>query len=422
MGLIRDLVRPVRNQDYTMEQFTRDVRSFFTGRKSSAGAKVNEESALRLITVYSCARVLSETLGAVPLHVYRRRPDGGSDLATDHYLYESLYGEPNDEMSSQSWLESQQGHMTLGGNAYSILQHSMRGEVIDIYPVDWNQVLPRRDPVTRQLEYWVMDRGKPERYPASKVLHVPGWGFDGVMGYSPVRMAAEAIGLGLAATEFAGRFYSQGMNMGVVLEHPGLLGPEGRQNLKEDVMERGAGMENAWQPLILEENMKLSRIPMPLREAQFVESQKFNRDEICGLFRVPPHMVANLDRATFSNIEHQDIGFAKHTMLPIYRRWEQQGNRRLFTRRERQQGYYIRFNIDGLLRGDYKSRQEGLAIQRQNGVINADDWRRREEINPIGGVAGGAYLVNGNMISTETAVRQQPRNTGSAGGENGGQG
>ena len=394
-------------KNYTLADFERDMRSVFRGRQTKSGVLVSEDSALRYITVYSCVKVLAETLGALPFYVYRKRPAGGADEATDHPVYGLLHDSPNEEMPSLTWREAMTGHMALSGNGYSIITTNRKGQVIDLYPVDWHLVRIERDLETRRLRYAVDDRGKPEYYPPERMFHVPAFSPDGIRGYSPIRLAEEAVGLGMAATEFASRFYGQGMNMGVVLEHPNKLENNARTNLKADLMEQGGGLENSWMPLILEEGMKLNRIPMPLRDAQFLEQQNLNRDEVCGLYRVPPHMIANLERATFANIEHLSIEFVMFTMLPWVKRWEQVSNWKLFTREERALGYYAKFNLTALLRGDHKSRQEGLAVMRQNGAINADEWRAMEEMNPIGGVAGQTYMVNGNMISSTTAAAQR---------------
>lgn len=400
---------------YTMADFDREVREAIGGRSTHAGVRVNEDRALRYVIVYACVRVLAETLGSLPLFVYRERADGGREKARDHPLYWLLHDEPNPDMDSLTMRETMTGHMALSGNAYGILTLNRRGEVMEIYPWPWDQMRVDRDPATGKVIYWLRDRGKEEKLPAERVLHVHLWGPDGLTGYSPIRMAREAVGLGLAATEFAARFYGQGMNVGGVLEHPGTLDDRAYQRLKQDVEELWSGLENSWKPIILEEGMKYNRIPMPLKDAQFIEQQKFNRDEICALFRVPPHMVANLERSTHSNIEHQSLEFVMYTMLPWITRWEQAVNRRLFTRREREQGYYCKFNLSGLLRGDAKSRAEALHIMRNDGIINADEWRELEEMNPQEGGAGKLYLINGNMVPIGPDGRpQEPGKGGDA--------
>lgn len=417
MGLISRLV--VKAQDYTMEQFDKETRERGRGAAVHSGVQVNEESAMKFITVYSCVRVLAETLGSLPLFVYKERRGGGADKAPDHPVHELLYSLPNDEMTTVTWRAQQIGNQAISGNCYSVITLNNRGQPFDLYPVPWSQCQPYRDQSDGKIKYQIMDRGKFETLPAEKIFHVPGLGFDGIQGYSPVRMAAESIGVGMAASEFAARFFGQGMNVGTVLEYPESLGDVAYERLREDLEARGSGLANSWRPLILEEGAKFNRIPMPLSDAQFIEGRKFTRDDLCGLFRVPPHMIANLERSTNNNIEQQSIEFVMYSLLPYLVAWEKALNWKLFTPAERRAGYYVKHNLAGLLRGDYKSRQEGLAIMRQNGAINADQWLEIEDMNPIGGVAGTAYLVNGNMTSTETAASQTKSNTGTGkGGEN----
>ncbi|MCL6443919.1 MAG: phage portal protein, partial [Alicyclobacillus sp.] len=175
-------------------------------------------------------------------------------------------------------------------------------------------------------------------------------------------------------------------------------------------------LANSWRPMILQEGMKYSRIPMPLADAQFVQTRQLNRDEICGLFRVPPHLIASLERATYSNIEQQSLEFVMYSLMPYIKGWEQELNRKLFSQRERALGYYVKFNVDALLRADYKTRMEGLHIMRQDGVLSANEWRAMEDMNPRPDPGADTLLVNGNMISVETASEQPPR-TPQGGGE-----
>ncbi|MCZ8518876.1 phage portal protein [Paenibacillus caseinilyticus] len=391
---------------YSMDDFDRQVIERIRGGQSPGGVHVSEDSAMRFITVYSCVRVLAEAVGMLPLAVYKERKGGGKDKARDHPVHELLYHRPNDEMTSQSWREAKIGHVALSGNGYSIITRNRAGQVIELYPVEWFNCEPIRNELTGALQYQVNDRGKHEIFPADRVFHVSGFGSNGIQGYSPIRMAAEAVGLGMASSQFVSQFYKSGMNIGGVLEHPEARGLSDKAyaRLREWIDENGVGMGNSWKPLLLEEGMKYNRIPMPFVDAQFIETRKLNRDEICGLFRVPPHMIANLERSTNNNIEHQGIEFVMHTLMPYLTRFEQAANWKLFTPEERRAGYYVKFNVDGLLRGDYKSRQEGLAIQRQNGAINVDEWRALEDRNPTEDGSGKVYLVNGNMIPASMAA------------------
>ncbi|MFD1777022.1 phage portal protein [Paenibacillus rhizophilus] len=395
-------------KEYSMDDFTNDIRKRLNGGRTSSGQYVNEDRAMKFISVYSCVRVLAEGVGALPFFVYKKRPGGGKDKADTHPVFELLHDRPNSEMTSQSWREAQVGHLATSGNCYSATSLNRRGQVADIYPIAWNECTPIRNKVTGKIEYEIAGDGT---YPAERIFHVPGFGFDGLFGYSPIRMAADAVGLGIASSEFTSHFYQNGMNVGGVLEHPQALSDVAYNRLQEWINEKGVGLGNSWKPLILEDGMKFSRIPMPFVDAQFIETRKLNRDEICGLFRVPPHMIANLERSTNNNIEHQGIEFVMHTLMPYLTRFEQTANWKLFTPAERAAGYYVKFNVDGLLRGDYKSRQEGLAIQRQNGTINADEWRELEDRNPIEDGSGQIYIVNTAAQPLQTAG-QTPKEGG----------
>ncbi|MCL6453559.1 MAG: phage portal protein [Alicyclobacillus sp.] len=296
MGFFTRLVVKNAVSGYTPDEFFERYWARIGGFRNHSGVPVNEESALRFITVYSCVRVLAEALASLPLVLYRARSNGGSDKATDHPVYDLLYAQPNDEMGANTWIEQQMGNLAISGNCYSIITRNGKGQAIDVYPVPWERCWPYRDPSDWTIKYRVDDRGRYEVFPASEVFHVPGLSWDGILGYSPIRMAAESIGVAMAAAEFAARFYGQGMNAGGFLEYPNALSDKAYDRLKQDMDENWGGMHNAWRPIILEEGAKFSRLAMPMADAQFIETRKFSRDEICGLFRVPPHMIADLDR------------------------------------------------------------------------------------------------------------------------------
>ncbi|WP_259391452.1 phage portal protein [Paenibacillus sp. 1011MAR3C5] len=402
--------------EYNMDDFDKEVRVRYRGGSSHAGVEVDESSAMRFISVYSCVRVLAEAIASLPITVHQERANGrGSDKVRDHPLFDLLYTAPNTDMTTVSWREQQIASMALAGNCYSVISRNGRGDVIDLYPVPWTDCTPERDLSDYRIYYNINDRGKFERFPATEVFHVPGMGFDGIQGYSPVRMAAEAIGTGIAAEQFNARFFGQGMNVGSVLETDKAMSDKAFDRLRDDFEERGSGLANSWRPLVLEEGLKFNRIPMPLKDAQFIEGRQFTRSEIAGLFRVPPHMIADLSRSTFSNIEHQSIDFVTYSLMPYIVAWEKAISWRLLTPSERRSGLYIKFNVAGLLRGDYKSRQEGLAIQRQNGVISTNDWLEIEDMNPRDDVGAESLLVNGNMISVEVAAGAKPNGGGGTG-------
>ena len=259
--------------------------------------------------------------------------------------------------------------------------------------------------------------GQTARLRPEDVLHIPGLGFDGVMGYSPIALEKNAIGLGIAAEEYGSKFFSNGATPSGVLTHPNTV--KDPKKLRESWNAAYGGSANSGKVAILEENMKFERISMPNNEAQFLETRKFQVSEICRIYRVPPHLIGDLEHATFSNIEHQSISFGVHTIRPWLVRIEQALNRQLFPEKEKG-SFYAQFNMDGLMRGDYKSRMEGYAIARQNGWMSANDIRELENMNPIPDEDGGnEYLVNGNMIRIAQAAQNAGSNA-SAAAQNGG--
>jgi HK97 family phage portal protein len=233
------------------------------------------------------------------------------------------------------------------------------------------------------------------------VLHIPGLGFDGLVGYSPIAMAKNAIGLAIATEEYGSKFFANGATPGAVLEHPGLV--KDYEKLRESWNQAFRGSGNANKVAILEEGMKYTPISISPEQAQFLETRKFQINEIARIFRVPPHMVGDLEKSSFSNIEQQSLEFVKYTLDPWVVRWEQSIMRRLLTPDEKRT-YYVKFNLDGLLRGDYQSRMNGYAIGRQNGWMSANDIRELENLDRIPAEEGGdLYLINGNMLPLKDA-------------------
>ena len=375
---------------------------------SGSGKSVTVQSAIQLSTVYACVRVISETIASLPLGIYETVNDG-NEKATDHPLYRLLHDEPNSEMTSFVFREVMLAHLLLYGNSYSQIIRSGKNQVIGLYPLLPDHMDVDRDSKGNLTYTYTTSDGKTVSIKPRDVLHIPGLGFDGVMGYSPIALEKNAIGLGIASEEYGSKFFSNGARPSGILTHPNTV--KNPKALRESWNSAYGGSSNSNRVAILEEGMKFEPIAIPNNEAQFLETRKFQVDEICRIFRVPPHLVGNLEHATFSNIEHQSIDFAVHTIRPWLVRIEQAMNRAL--RSEQEKGrFFVQFNIDGLMRGDYKSRMEGYAIGRQNGWLSANDIRALENQNPIPADQGGdAYLVNGNMISISTAMKQQTEET-----------
>ena len=381
--------------------------AFFLGG-STSGKAVTERSAMQMTAVYSCVRILSEAVAGLPLHLYRYTPDGSKVKAVDHPLYLLLHDEPNPEMSSFVFRETLMTHLLLWGNAYAQIIRNGKGEVIALYPLMPNRMSVDRDEhgqlyytYTRASDEAKTMTGMTVLLPPSDVLHIPGLGFDGLVGYSPIAMAKNAIGLAIATEEYGAKFFANGAAPSGVLEHPGTIKDPSR--VREAWMSQFGGSANSGKVAVLEEGMKYTPISISPEQAQCLETRKFQINEIARIFRIPPHMVGDLEKSSFSNIEQQSLEFVKYTLDPWVIRWEQSIQRALL-RPEEKKRYFAKFNVEGLLRGDYQSRMNGYAVARQNGWMSANDIRELENLDRIPAEAGGdLYLVNGNMLPMQHA-------------------
>ena len=401
-----------------VEDYSISSRYRFLMGPTAAGKNVNERSAMQLTAVYACVRILAEGIAGLPLHLYKCGKNGSREKAVDHPLYFLLHDEPNPEMTSFVFRETLMTHLLLYGNCYCQIIRDGRGQVTALYPLMPNQMSVDRDE-KGQLYYTylrsgeeadTMKKGTVYLLPED-VLHIPALGFDGLVGYSPIAMAKNSIGVGLACEEYGAKFFANGAAPSGVLEHPGTIKDITR--LRESWNAIYGGSKNAGKVAILEEGMHYSPISISPNEAQFLETRKFQVDEIARIFHVPPHMIGDLDRSTFSNIEQQSLEFVKYTLNPWVCRWEQVLTRSLLSPKEKRE-YSIKFNVDGLLRGDYQSRMNGYAVGRQNGWMSANDIRELENLDRISAEQGGdLYLVNGNMIKMTDAATN-PREKDSA--------
>ncbi len=378
---------------------------FSGGDSTTSGVKVDETKALNIAAVFSAVDILSRALASLPLPVYRRLKGGGKERATDHPLYTILHNLPNSEMTSFELRQALMGHLALWGNAFFEIERDVAGRVVALWPLRPDRMAVMRDEKGLLYVYRIIKTGQEVGLRQKNVMHLRGLSSDGVIGYSPIRLAREAMGLARAAEEFGARFFSQGSRPSGVLEHPGKLTEEAAKRLRKSWEELHSGLSAAHRVAILEEGMKWTQVGIPPEDAQFLETRKFQVTEIARIFHVPPHMLADLERSTFSNIEHQGIEFVVHTMRPWLVCWEQAMYRDLFLPSERDT-YFAEFLVDGLLRGDIKSRYEAYAIGREKGWLSADDIRELENMNPLPDGQGKVYLVPLNMVPANSLVSQ----------------
>jgi len=350
---------------------------------STAGEPVTAETAMRAAAVHSCVTVLEQSVAQLPCLLYER---AGREIrrATEHPLYELLHSMPNSGLSAYEYFERLMRDVLLCGNHYSFINRATSARVLELVPLDVGRVRPEASPGGTIVYHVTQPQGGTATYPRDRIFHVRAYSPDGVTGISPIAHARETIGQALAAQRHENEFFSNGLRPCGIYKHPGTLSETARRNLRESLEQRHAGPGNGWRALLLEEGVDWTPLTMSHVDAEFLESRKMTVREICGIFRVPPHMIADLERATFSNIEHQSIDFVSHTLGPWLRRIEGAIRRDLLTPQERAR-YYPEFLVEGLLRGDVLSRYRAYELGLKNAFLSRNEVRARENLNPRDG-------------------------------------
>lgn len=366
-----------------------------------SGVSVTEETAMRQTAVFACVRLLSEGLASLPLPVYKRLSPRGKEGAPNHQLYKLLHDKPNDYQTSFVFRSTATAHKLLWGNAYAEIEFNRFGMPIALWPISPWRVSPKwtKEKTRLYYEVYLID-GTNKIIPRENMLHIKGLGTDGVKGLSPIRMAAEAIGVSIAAEEFGARFYGQGTHIGGVAEHPGVLKDEAYDRLKKSLQDKYAGLGKSHRILLLEDGMKFTKIGIPPNEAQFIETRKYQLEEIARLYNVPLHLIQHHEKNTSfgAGIENMNLAYVIHTLRPYLVNWEQEIKDKLFSGED---DYFAEFVIEGLLRGDIQSRYEAYSKGRQWGWLSVNDVREIENMNPLPGEQGNIYLSPMNMINAE---------------------
>ena len=401
-----------------IENNVRDSGQTFVFGRADSGERVDEKSAMQIATVYACVRLLAETVAGLPLHLYRftDSDEKGKERARDHPLYKILYRQPNPEMTSFSFREVMMTHLLLWGNCYAQIIRDGKNGILGLYPL-----LPENVEVDRDEKgqiYYIYhaytdekpgENNKDVYFRRDEIFHVPGLGFNGLVGFSPIAMMKNALGTTLAVEKYGSSFFRNGAQPSGVLEHPGVL--KNPEKIRENWSDVYGGANNAHKVAVLEEGMSYKAISLPPEDSQFLSTRQFGVNEICRIFRVPPHMVQDLEHATFSNIEHQSIDFVVHTLTPWLVRFEQAIVKDLLLPDE-QDELFPKFNVDGLLRGDYQSRMQGYATGISNGFLSPNDVHRLENMDLIPAEKGGDdYYLNGGYVRLEDAGKQQVAQT-----------
>lgn len=383
------------------------VRAFVTGEDHPLIPGENYimgySVAMKYSAVFACVRVLAETLASTPIMLYRKKSDDGRETRNDLAIYDILHNRPNEEMSPFNFKEACMVSLNTGGNAVCERLVNGYGDLVGLYPYRWQLVDPKRDPETNKLIYRVRSDTDSQLQSnvyqktlrRDQVFHVPGLSYNGIIGMSPIEYTASAIRLGLSYEQFGVNFYKNGMNPSIALEYPGELGEVAYERLKKDLTKNYAGLSNTGKPFLAEGGAKVKELTIKPADAQLIENKRFQIEDIARIYRVPLHLIQELSRSTNNNIEKQSLEFVMYTMLPWFKRWEENINMQLLSPLERRSGFYVEFKIDSLLRGDIKSRCAAYALGRQWGWLSVNDIRRLENMNPIPN--GDIYLEPLNM-------------------------
>lgn len=364
---------------------------FNSRAKTKSGAIITKENAMRVSTVFSCIRVLSEGVGSLPIHLYKK--DGKKKTkATEHPLYKVLHMQPNDEMNSMTFWEMATAHQALNGNFYAQIIRNRSGKIISLYPLIATNMQKYRLE-DKSIIYVYSINNRTYEFKKEDIFEVIGLTLDGFTGLSPVSYQREALGLGKAAEEYGATFFENNATPPLAIEVPHSLTDDEYKRLKDSWQEAYSG-GNAHKTALLEGGAKATKIGMSNTDSQFLETRKFQRSEIAGMFRVPLHLIGDLEKSSFSNISEQSQELVKYTLHPYLVRFERAINTQLLTSKE-SETYYAKFNVDGLLRGDIKSRYEAYNVGRNMGVLSANEIRDKEDMNPIDN--GDIYLTPLNM-------------------------
>jgi HK97 family phage portal protein len=357
--------------------------------------------ALQATPVWAAVNLISGTIGSLPLITYRDIPGGGKVEATDRRLYDLLRWQPNRHQTAVELFEMGQGHLCLRGNAFFRLEINRGGELASIVALHPDRVKLKLGPDGGIEYHYDEGTGKPRLFSEDEVLHVKGLSPDGLIGYSPITIGAGSIAMNTAAERYGARFFENSATPSGILSHPGKLKPEARSNIKAS-WQAAHGKNKQHSVALLEEGLSWTALSITPEEAQFLETRRFAAEDIARLFNVPPHLLMLLDRSTFNNVVEQNRSFSTLCVRPWAIRWEQAIRRSILERFE-EPGLFVEFSMDALMRPDAKSRSESNAILLQNGTLTIDEWRARENLNPLGTPAGETHWMPLNIAPVSVA-------------------
>lgn len=407
MGVKRARTRAKKDEPIQSLMMTSGYELFGGGR-TRAGTIVNSETAMRVIAVLSCWRVLANAMSLMPLMFYKRKGASGKERAVNHPLYPVLRTRPNNWQHTVGWVK--QGMMSLSGrgNAYWLKLYNPLGWVQQMIPLHPDRMKTPEMLSDYTLRYrYIDENGREQFFLQDEILHIRWLSTDGVIGLNPIQQAREAIGLAAATEQHGSSLFTNGARPGFALSSDQPIKPEAAKEVADGWNRMHQGAENSNKTAILPYGLKPVPLGMTAEDSQFLETRKYQRSEIAALYGIPPHLIGDLDRATFSNIEQQSLDFVQQTMLPWCREWEAALNRSLLSEEE-QDEYFVEFNVDGLLRADSAARSEFYTKLWNLGVLSANEIREKENMNPLEEEGADLHFVQLNMQTLENAAKALP--------------
>ncbi len=381
------------NESLSPQEF---AKLFIEYSSSKAGVSVNSETAIKVAAVFACVKILSETVACLPLPLYQRIKDKGKDKAVNHNLYSILHDMPNQDTTAFDFWQMLMVNLLLTGDGFAVIKRDGDGFIKELRNVPSGKVTIYKNTVSDEKYYVITDNGKQYKYYPENIFHVRGMRYTSAdASLNPILIAREALGLAIATEEYGSKYFSQGANPGGIIEYDGALSDTAFERFKQSFNEKYSGIGNSSKVLFLESGAKYTKIGNAPEESQFLETRKFQIIEIARFFNVPPHMIMDLERATFSNIEQQSINFVQYSLNPWLVRIEQTIFKDLLNTGERKT-YFAKFNVNGLLRGDSTARKEFYQAMIQNGVYSPNKVLELEDENTYEG--GDIRVINGNML------------------------
>ncbi|MGG0756257.1 phage portal protein [Brevibacillus laterosporus] len=397
------------------------------GAKTTSGIRVTSSSALLNSNVYTCASILGGDIGKLPIQVFKKRGEG-LEKDVNHPVVKLLGIRPNPHMSAYTFKELLQVHLVAWGNAYANIEwHDSgpnNGQPKALWPLDPSKTDVHTDPVTGEVWYvTVLPNGEQRKIRPSDILHIKAISKGGLKGITPIAVIREEIGVQQAQKKFLGSFYANGTTTRGILKIPGSLDKPARDKARDEWQKVNSGLSNVHRIAILDAGMEYQSLGMNLDDAQFIETHKFGISEVAKIYKIPPHKLGLLDKATFSNIEHQSLEYVKNTLQPILTNWEQELTYKLFTETERKR-YYVKFNLSSELRGDSLSRAQWLKTMVEMGAYSLNDVLELDERDGLGEL-GDKHFISLNFVSLDKMDQYQMLKAGLGkeapkGGESGG--